>query len=502
MDSTGSPIPASPDPSAAAPAAVADGVGRIENAGLDVIAESERKGRPRDLFMPWFAANISVLGLSWGAWVLGFGLSFWQAVIAGTAGVVFSFTLCGVVAVLGQRGNAPTLALSRAAFGYNGNRLSAAISWTLTVGWETVLCVTATLASATVLQALGWHNQTGAQVVGFLVTVGLAGSAGILGFDTIMRVQTWITWATGVLTIIYLILVAPQISWDALASLPTGGGAAFTGALVMVATGFGLGWVNAAADYSRYLPRSASVSGVIGWTAFGSSLPTVILVIAGIMLVGSDPQLGEAINADPIGALTTILPTWFLIPFALVAILGLAGGIIMDLYSSGLSLLATGAPVKRHIATALDATIMTLGTIAVIVGADDFLGPFQGFLTTLGVVISAWAGVMIAEVLLRRRDYDEAALFTPDGVYGSVNWEAIALVGLGSIVGWGLVVNSAASWLGWQGYLLAPLGGRDGAWAGANLGVLAALVIGFAGHLVLGRSRVRIQEAAGEGTAA
>ena len=39
----------------------------LENAGLDVIAESERKGRPRDLFMPWFAANISVLGLSWGA---------------------------------------------------------------------------------------------------------------------------------------------------------------------------------------------------------------------------------------------------------------------------------------------------------------------------------------------------------------------------------------------------------------------------------------------------
>ena len=71
---------------------------------------------------------------------------------------------------------------------------------------------------------------------------------------------------TALMAIIYLILVAPQISWDALASLPTGGGAAFTGALVMVATGFGLGWVNAAADYSRYLPRSASVSSVIGWT--------------------------------------------------------------------------------------------------------------------------------------------------------------------------------------------------------------------------------------------
>ena len=483
MSSTASPSPA-PD----------TGAGLIENAGLDVISESERKGRPRDLFMPWFAANISVLGLSWGSWVLGFGLSFWQAVVASVVGVVVSFGLCGVVAVLGKRGSAPTLALSRAAFGYNGNRLSAAISWMLTVGWETVLCVTATLASATVLQALGWHNQVGAQVVGFLITVGLAASAGILGFDTIMKVQTWITWATGVLTVIYLVLVAPQISFSVLSELPAGSAAAVIGALVMVVTGFGLGWVNAAADYSRYLPRKASTAGVVGWTTFGSSLPVVVLVVAGIMLVGSDPELGTAIDSDPIGALTTILPTWFLVPFALVAILGLAGGIIMDLYSSGLSLLATGLPVKRHVATAIDATIMTVGTIAVVAGADDFLGPFQGFLTTLGVVIAAWAGVMIAEVLLRKRDYDEAALATPNGIYGSVNWEAVALVVLGSGVGWGLVVNSAAWWRALQGYLLAPLGGREGAWAYANLGVLAALVIGLVGHLVLGASRVRRQE--------
>ncbi|WP_303324496.1 purine-cytosine permease family protein [Actinomyces radicidentis] len=480
-----------PEPTGEAPAS-----SRIENAGLDVIAESDRKGRPSDLFMPWFAANVSVLGLSWGAWVLGFGLSFWQAVLAGVLGVVVSFLLCGFIAVLGKRGSAPTLALSRAAFGYNGNRLSAGISWILTVGWETVLCVTATLASATVLQALGWHNEHGAQVVGFLLTVGLAASAGILGFDTIMKVQTWITWATGVLTVVYLLLVAGHVHWDVISSLPPGSTAAVVGALVMVATGFGLGWVNAAADYSRYLPRTASTGGVIAWTTIGSSLPVVVLLVAGTLLVGSDADLGTAIDSDPIGALTTILPTWFLVPFAVVAILGLAGGIIMDLYSSGLSLLATGLPVKRHVATSIDATIMTVGTIAVILGASDFLGPFQGFLTTLGVVIAAWAGVMLAEAALRRKDYDEAALFTPDGVYGSVNWEAIGLVVLGSVIGWGLVVNSSASWLSWQGYLLGPIGGREGDWAYANLGVLASLLIGLVGHLLLGAGRVRRQEAA------
>lgn len=45
----------------------------IERNGINVIAESERKGRPADLFWPWFAANISVLGVSYGAFVLASG---------------------------------------------------------------------------------------------------------------------------------------------------------------------------------------------------------------------------------------------------------------------------------------------------------------------------------------------------------------------------------------------------------------------------------------------
>jgi hypothetical protein len=62
------------------------------------------------------------------------------------------------------------------------------------------------------------------------------------------------------------------------------------------------------------------------------------------------------------------------------------------------------------------------------------------------------------------------------------------------VVGWGLVTNGLAGWLGWQGYLLGPLGGREGRWAYANLGVLAALLIGFLGTLLLGRGAVRRQE--------
>src|SRR5947199_8158301 len=169
---------------------------QIEANGINVIAESERKGHPRDLFWPWFAANVSVLGLSYGSFVLGFGISFWQAVIVGVVGIVLSFLACGFIAVAGKRGSAPTMVLGRAAFGVRGNKLPTLVSWVLTVGWETVLVILATLATATVFQRLGWGGGTGVKVGALLVVVALTIFGAVMGFDLIMRMQTWITIVT------------------------------------------------------------------------------------------------------------------------------------------------------------------------------------------------------------------------------------------------------------------------------------------------------------------
>lgn len=127
----------------------------IEVNGLNTIDESERKGVARDLFWPWFGANVSVLGISYGSFVLGFGISFAQAAVVGVVGIVISFLLCGFVALAGKRGSAPTMVMSRAAFGVRGNRLPSLLSWVLTVGWETVLTSLAVLSTATVLDRLG-----------------------------------------------------------------------------------------------------------------------------------------------------------------------------------------------------------------------------------------------------------------------------------------------------------------------------------------------------------
>ena len=471
---------------------------QIEANGINVITDAERKGSPRDLFWPWFAANVSILGLSYGSFVLGFGISFGQALAAGLIGIVVSFLLCGFIAVAGKRGSAPTMILSRAAFGVRGNKLPSVISWLLTVGWETVLIVLATLASATVFDRLGWGGGTATKVIALVVVTALTVGGGVIGFNLIMRMQAVITVVTAVLTVMFIALVADKIHWHAVAALPGGSAEKLIGALVFMMTGFGLGWVNAAADYSRYLPRKSSGRGVIGWTTFGSSVAPVFLLVFGLLLAGSSPSLSKNIGANPIGALTSLLPTWFLIPFVIAAVLGLVGGAVLDIYSSGLALLTLGLPAPRYVAALIDGTIMVLGTIYVVFVSGNFLNQFEGFLITLGVPIAAWCGIMLADIALRRRDYAEAELYSPAGRYGDVRLLPIGTVVISTIIGWGLVTNTDASWLTWQGYLLGPigLGGKTGAWAFANLGVLVALAIGFVVTLVFSRSAVRAQESA------
>lgn len=471
----------------------------IELNGINVIAENERKGAPSTLFWPWFAANVSVLAISYGSFIVGFGVSFWQATIAAVVGIVLSFALCGVVALAGKRGSAPTMVLSRAAFGVRGNALPTFLSWVLLVGWETVLVSLASLGTATVFGELGWGGGDATKVLGFVVTALLVVVAGVLGFDVIMRLQTWITIATIVLTIGFIALTLDEVDWDAVSGAPSGSTQAFIGALALVATGFGVGWANTAADYSRYLPRASSGRGVFGWTTFGGAVAPVVLTVFGIMLALSSSDLSDAIASDPIGALTTLLPTWYLAPFIIVAVLGLVGGAVLDIYSSGLALLTLGVKVRRPVAAAIDGVIMVIGAIYVVFIADNFLTPFMGFLITVGVPIAAWAGVFVADLLLRHESYADTELYDPRGRYGSVQWPTVVLVVVGTVLGWGLVTNGLADWLTWQGYLLEPfgLGSKvDGAWAYANVGVFVAFAVSFLGWLILGRSTVRQQEEA------
>jgi purine-cytosine permease-like protein len=154
--------------------------------------------------------------------------------------------------------------------------------------------------------------------------------------------------------------------------------------------------------------------------------------------------------------------------------------------------------VPRPVAAGIDGLLMVLGAVWVVfLATGGFFVQFQGFLITLGVPVAAWCGVFLADLALRRRAYAEDDLYDPRGRYGAAPPVPLLLLAAGTALGWGLVTNASAEWLGWQGYLLGPLGlgGREGDWAFANLGVLAAFGVGLLGTLALRRAAVRRQEA-------
>ena len=268
-----------------------------------------------------------------------------------------------ISSLAGKRANAPTMSYHRAAFGVKGNRLPGFLSYLIFVGWETVLVSLATLASETVFSRVGNVDPDLSKNLWLFTGRWINHYWWRLGFKVIMKIQFFLTITTIALTVGYILLTIDSVNWAKVSAIEHGTTAGFIGALIFAITGIGLGWVGCAADYSRYLPRTVSGKAVVGWTIFGASIVPIVLVIYGSLLAASSDQLNEQVATDPIGALTTLLPTWYLIPFAFVAILGLIGGAILDLYSSGLTLVSIGLPVKRYVAASIDGLIMTIGTI-------------------------------------------------------------------------------------------------------------------------------------------
>ena len=79
-----------------------------------------------------------------------------------------------------------------------------------------------------------------------------------------------------------------------------------------------------------------------------------------------------------------------------------------------MSLLALGARVSRLTAVAADGVLATLMAMYALF-VSNFVGSFQNFLALMVLWIAPWAGVYLADILVRRNSYDPAGLHQTDG---------------------------------------------------------------------------------------
>ncbi|WP_353941420.1 cytosine permease [Streptomyces sp. HUAS MG91] len=463
-----------------------DRVGTVETRGIEPVPDDERHGHASQMFWTWFAANISILGLPLGATLVAFrGLNIWQAVLVAVVGAVGSFALVGALSLAGKKGGAPALTLSRAVFGQRGNHGPTLVTWLSRVGWETISTTTAAYALLALLNTLfGFGQGTVLTLICLLVFIACTLLISGLGHATIMWINKWATVGFGVLNLIVMGFLVATVDWRKVLDAPAGQSSAVVAGIGFIASGTGIGWANAGADYARYLPRAIPGGRLVRASAFGAGIPLVLLISLGSLLTAGDSSL--ATSSDPVSAINAMLPSWMAVPYLIAAFGGLLMSNHLSTYSAGLTMITLGLRVPRAWAVCVDVVLMFLGGIYFMLIAGDFYGPFTTFLTLLAVPISAWIGVIVVD-MLRGRQYDSAALM--DTGRGSRYWyrggfhpPAVAAWVVAIVAG--LLFTTAATSAD-DVWFKGPLATS---WLGTNgLGWLVAIVVGAAVYAVLGR---------------
>jgi cytosine/uracil/thiamine/allantoin permease len=121
---------------------------------------------------------------------------------------------------------------------------------------------------------------------------------------------------------------------------------------------------------------------------------------------------------------------------------------------------------------------MIVGSVYVMLIAQNFFGPFESFLQLLADGLMAWSAVFLMD-MMRRRSYDTFSLATTgtDGRYfyrGGVSWAAIIAWLLGILVGLAFTVSP---------WFRGPF--AIGIFASSSLGYLIGFVISALAYWVL-----------------
>ena len=109
---------------------------KVEQRGIELIPDAERKMRPSGLFWLWSGAVFNVEFFFYGTLIMIFGLSVPQAIAAILIGNLF-YVLLGFASLQGPKTGTTAFMVSRAPFGQNGNRPVALFNWITQVGFET-----------------------------------------------------------------------------------------------------------------------------------------------------------------------------------------------------------------------------------------------------------------------------------------------------------------------------------------------------------------------------
>jgi nucleobase:cation symporter-1, NCS1 family len=466
-----------------APAGAPPPITAVERRGIEYVPESERWGKPANLFWMWAGAIWNVEFLVYGVLaVVVFGLSFTQALLIILIGNL-SYLLTGLASLQGPQGGTTCFGISRAAFGPNGNRVPSFFNWVTQVGFEIEGIALIVFAAIALANQAGMKSVPAVlKVVFLIVAVGIQAVLPLLGHAAVLKVLRMLAIPFIVLFAIMAVFVAHRYhggssgaSWGAMTIF-----------LALVISAGGLGWTENGNDYSRYLPRAASKRGIVIAVALGCLIPSVLLELLGAALGSELPKVAEL----SVTGLTAGFPGWFVVPYLIFAIFQLFAINTLDLYSSGVTLQSIVPGLHRVACVAID-TAICLAVAAYAIFSSSFYALLADFLLFIILWLGPWCAIYLVDSWLRKNRYDPAALLNESGgrYYrsGGFHWPALIAQAVGMV--------AAAFWLNAYSPYVGPLASRFGGPFGSDFSVFIGLLAGGLVYWLLASHSVRAEAA-------
>lgn len=433
----------------AADSETSDSATRPETRGIELIDDTQRHGRARDLFLIWAAPSVSILNLTIGASLILLGLEIWQAIAVILAASLL-WILPGVIAGSGPAAGTAGSVVTRAMYGILGNRrFVAVVGWFIGAVFLSLTWLASSFMGADLLRRIGLQDPVwvpiGVTVVVAAVTILVA----IFGHGLILRAYPYMAAALFLIFLAVAGFILPTVDWQYSAPAPLAGAALWSsisiGFTILASTP--LSFINSP-DIARYLPRSTKPSHIAVATALGGAVPFIVFTTVGVLLATGLSAAAFEVGIDV--ALLDLLPGWLGPLLVVGVVLNTIALNAMTAYTSSMALQAIGFRLRRIPAAIIVGVVGTALTIYLVL-SSSLLEAANLMLQFLVVVSGPAMAIFVVDVLLRRYRYDGIDLFhdTRGGRFWySAGW---SIPGITALLIGGVVTAVCLSTSVWEG---------------------------------------------------
>jgi purine-cytosine permease-like protein len=493
-------------------AIVATNTGEISSQNIqgpvEVDAETLQVSRTRTsaaLSWSWLSLSSTPLVFVLAAFLKESGASLSQSLVVIAGLIVTTAVLAGVGAVAAKRGTSPIGVVSRAAFGVWGNVFPAGAMFLVKILWSIALLVFGARILSPLISSQPWFAIISSQFVfpaeytAFLITavplVIIASLvAGYGGLAMLRAQQVAASFSmVGLVAIGYFAFSSNSIldlQQGDLLSAP----ALLDLALLSFAL-FGFTVFSQSGDFARKLPTETPGAKVF-FLSFVSTLfvPLAASVMGVLWVFMAEDTFGPLLTSQLIPTVAAVAPILVFVAFVVAVGLSVLQLLANSVYSLSGSLASLGAKLPGAVSVLLFAIVVLAGALvsSMLLATSTLLALLIELLVLASVVAASYTGIVLADALIRSRDYHEVSLTRDYGFYGRFNTtNSIGFV-LATALGFGYL-NGAGTLSSWAGYL-GDLTPAIFDIAGSNIGIAMAFGLAILFPVLFGIPRIKSQE--------